>query len=82
MNAKMVHGNVGDLLYEIFSAATEAGSQGAADPVAEAVRANVRNSVRLLQDSDSLQSMIRSGRVHVAGAIFNSDTGDVAWLDD
>jgi carbonic anhydrase len=82
LSAERIDGNVGDLLYEIFRSATEAGSPSAEDPVDDAVRANVLNSVRLLRESPTLQHLTRSGRVQVAGAVFNSSTSEIVWLGD
>lgn len=82
LSAERIDGNVGDLLYEIFRSATEAGSPSAEDPVDDAVRANVLNSVRLLRESQALQHLTRSGRVQVAGAVFNSSTSEIVWLGD
>jgi carbonic anhydrase len=53
------------------------------DLAARAVRANVRASVEQLRTgSDILGSLIEEGRLHIVGAVYSLETGEVAFLDD
>ena len=72
-------GDVGYLVDEIAPAVE---SVGLADPdaTAKAMRAHVGRTVRRLQDITGVPEAIAAGRVAIAGAVYDLDTGEVELL--
>jgi carbonic anhydrase len=53
------------------------------DPVANAVRSNVRMVVQQLRSSTPvLSELIAHGKLKIVGAVYSLETGEVTWLSD
>ncbi len=53
-----------------------------AEMVHRGVEANVRQSVRVLRESPTLQDRVQKGEISVVGAVYELNTGRVRWLKD
>jgi carbonic anhydrase len=75
--------NMGWLVSSIRSAmGDQSALRTSADPWREAVELHVRKTVRLLIDrSEAIRSGVAEGRLVVAGAIYDVETGRVQFLD-
>lgn len=74
-------GDVGFLVDEIAPAVREVGA-GAPDAVARATAAHVVHTARRLRELPEIATRLVDGRVAVAGAVYDLDTGRVTLLDD
>lgn len=55
---------------------------GKRELISAAVRENVKNSYEeLIKRSSFISAGMKEGKVMVVGAVYNSDTGEVTWLD-
>jgi carbonic anhydrase len=72
-------GSIGSLLKLIQPVLTSAKVKPG-DPVANAVEENVRRQVRQVSRSPVVAPLLKKGRVEVAGAIYDLQTGEVQML--
>lgn len=69
------HGNIKTITDEISSCLQDDCS------AQEAEILNVQNSISRIQDSSIMQELMESGKVEVAGAIYDISSGHVTFLD-
>ncbi|MBQ9746497.1 MAG: carbonic anhydrase [Clostridia bacterium] len=69
------HGNIEKITEEISSCLTE----GCTAREAEII--NVRNSIEKIESTEIMAELIEAGKVRVAGAVYNIETGRVEFLD-
>jgi len=75
-----VHGHLPDLLAAIRPAVERTKGQPG-DPIDNAVRAHVENSVAALRGSKPvLADLVTKGKLRIVGAVYSIETGKVEWL--
>ena len=72
-------GDVGPLLTELRPAVADSKGQPG-DPVANAVRENVKLVMQKLQESPELSEMVKSGELKIIGGVYDLQTGKIEML--
>jgi len=76
-----IEGLIKHIVPAVRAAREVAGDVSTAGLVDEAVRHNVWQSIaELIESSDLCRQAVRSGELAVVGAVYDIDSGDVAWL--
>jgi carbonic anhydrase len=77
-----IEGHIGSIV-DLIKPAVEKSRGAAGDPVANAVRTNVRMVVEQLRTSKPILSeLVEHGKLKIIGGVYSLDTGKVTWLSD